>query len=150
MNQSQFTDPPANPQESACTGITIDHVDDQQPFLELTSDYLTNELTDITIINRTDPEDAVSFLETNNVDIDCIVTDYAMGPLNGLEFYEQAKSLAPDIPFILLTNEDPDAVVADAFEIGIDSYIQKSSGTANFSILANRISILVELYRQRQ
>jgi len=145
MQQPQLKEKQAHRGESSCTGMTILHVDDQPPFLELTSEYLNHELDSITVITRTDPQAAASFLETN--DVDCIVSDYAMGTLDGLEFYTQIQSQTPDVPFILFTNEDPDDIASEALEIGIDSYLQKSSAAANFSILANRISILVELYQ---
>lgn len=145
MQQPQLQEKQVHWRESSSTGMTILHVDDQTPFLELTSEYLNHELDNITVITRTNPQAAVSFLETN--DVDCIVSDYAMGPLDGLEFYTQVQSQAPDVPFILFTNENPDDIASEALEVGIDSYLQKSSAAANFSILANRISILVELYQ---
>lgn len=146
MQQPQLDDSPLYQNKPVCTGMNILHVDDRTPFLELTSEYLTQELDDITVITRTDPRSAVSYLETN--DIDCIVSDYAMGTMDGLEFYEQAKSQAPNVPFILFTIEEPDRIASDALKTGIDSYLQKSSTAANFSILANRISMLVELYEK--
>jgi CheY-like chemotaxis protein len=136
-----------NPQigESSCSGTTVLHVDDQSAFLELTSDYLTKELDDVTLITRSDPQAAATYLKANEVD--CIVSDYQMGTMDGLEFYEQVASNGTEVPFILFTSTDSDTIVSEALSAGIDSFCRKSSDTSCFRLLANRISLLVELYQ---
>ncbi|MFC7043896.1 response regulator [Halonotius sp. GCM10025705] len=131
--------------ESSCNGTTVLHVDDQSAFLELTSEYLAKELDDVTLITRSDPQAAVAYLKANEVD--CIVSDYQMGTMDGLEFYEQVASHSTEVPFILFTSKDSDTIASEALEAGIDSFLQKSSDPSGFRMLANRISLLVELYQ---
>lgn len=137
-----------HPLESSPDSLTVLHVDDEKPFLELTSEYLSHELEDATVITRTDPRAAITYLEDNHVD--CIVSDYQMGTITGVEFYEHVRTNAADIPFILFTSHGSEAIASEALEAGVDSYLQKSPDAGNFSVLANRISMLVEQFHAKR
>ncbi|MFT5140583.1 MAG: DNA-binding NarL/FixJ family response regulator [Lysobacterales bacterium] len=60
---------------------------------------------------------------------DVIVSDISMPLLNGLDAAAKIKNLQPDIKFVFLTvNEDPD-LVAEAFRLGGNGYLLKSSAS---------------------
>lgn len=137
-----------HPLASAPESLTILHVDDEKPFLELTSEYLSHELPDATVITRTDPRAAISYLEDNHVE--CILSDYQMGTIDGVEFYQHVRADGAEIPFILFTGHGSEAIASEALEAGVDSYLQKSPDAGNFSVLANRISMLVEQFHAKR
>lgn len=137
-----------HPLESSPESLTVLHVDDEKPFLELTSEYLGRELSDATVITRTDPQAAITYLEDNHVE--CIISDYQMGTADGIEFYEHVREDTDDIPFILFTGKGSEAIASEALTAGVDSYLQKSSDAGNFSVLANRISMLVEQFHAKR
>lgn len=61
---------------------------------------------------------------------DVVVMDIAMPNLNGFDAGEKLKKLLPDIKLIFLTvNDDPD-MVTEAFRIGANGYLLKSSAAS--------------------
>lgn len=61
---------------------------------------------------------------------DMVVMDIAMPKLNGFDAGEKLKKMLPDIKLIFLTvNEDPD-MVTEAFRIGANGYLLKSSAAS--------------------
>jgi CheY-like chemotaxis protein len=120
------------------------HVDDSEPFLDVTKTYLERETDDLLLIPETDPDKAVEhLLETH---IDCIVSDYNMPEIDGLEFLERVREYDPEVPFVLFTGKGSEEVAARAIEAGVDSYVRKKSGQSQFTILANRIETLVDQF----
>lgn len=142
MSHAPLEQAHVHPLESTPDSLTILHIDDQKSFLDLTSKYLSDELDDATIITRTDPQAALAYLEDNQVE--CIISDYQMGTMTGLEFYDRVRTDATAVPFILFTGEGSEAIASEALGAGVDSYLQKSPDAGNFSVLANRIVLLVE------
>jgi DNA-binding NarL/FixJ family response regulator len=58
---------------------------------------------------------------------DVVILDISMPNLNGFDAGEKLKKISPDIKLIFLTvNEDPD-MVTEAFRIGANGYLLKSS-----------------------
>ena len=137
-----------HPLESSPDSLTVLHVDDEKPFLELTGEYLSHELEDATVITRTDPRAAITYLEDNHVD--CIISDYQMGTITGVEFYEHVRDTTTAIPFILFTGHGSEEIAAEALDAGVDSYLQKAPDAGNFTVLANRISMLVEQFHAKR
>jgi PAS domain S-box-containing protein len=77
---------------------------------------------------------------------DCILSDYKMPPINGIELAETIRNDS-DIPIILYTGQGSEEVAEAAFEVGIDDYIRKEFEVAHFQVVARRICVAAE--RQR-
>ena len=61
---------------------------------------------------------------------DLVLMDIAMPRLNGIDAGEKLKKTQPDVKLVFLTvNEEPD-MVAEAFRIGADGYLLKSSAAS--------------------
>ena len=61
---------------------------------------------------------------------DVVLMDIAMPNLNGFDAGEKLKKILPDVKLIFLTvNEDPD-MVTEAFRIGANGYLLKSSASS--------------------
>lgn len=123
-------------------------VDDSEFFASLVGDTLAADhgMSTTTITTARDVLSDVA-LET----YDCIVSDYQMPDLDGLELY-QAVADRDDIPFIVVTGEGDEKVASQAIQMGVDEYILKEDINQNQSLelLANRIQSVVERRRTQQ
>lgn len=124
--------------------ITVLHVDDEPNFTELTAAFLNRERPDFNILTETSAPVALERLSDDSAAIDCIVSDYQMPAMNGVEFLEVVREEFPDLPFILFTGEGSEKVAGRAISAGVTDYLQKESGTDQYAVLANQISNSVE------
>ncbi|ADQ67009.1 pas domain s-box [Halogeometricum borinquense DSM 11551] len=127
--------------------IRVLHVDDDAAFAELVAIYLERESDRITVITATSVSDALTELDSG---IDCIVADYEMPDRNGIEFLEVVTERYPDLPFILFTGRGSEEIASEAISAGVTDYLQKSTGTEQYTLLANRICNAVEGYRSQR
>jgi PAS domain S-box-containing protein len=128
--------------------VRVLHVDDEVGLLDLTTAFLEREHDRFEVVSETDVSAALERLE--NEPVDCVVSDYKMPDVDGLEFLARVREEYADLPFILFTGEGSEAVASDAITAGATDYLQKESGTEQYRLLANRIENAVESYRAAQ
>ncbi len=68
--------------------------------------------------------------------VDCLITDYRMPEMDGLELISHMSRLYPSLPVILLTGNGSDEKVVEATMTGLFDYIDKPYRT---NVLVNRI-----------
>ena len=124
------------------TRIDVLLVDDNESLLDLSKTFLERENDVFSIHTTGSGKDALEHLQTNTVD--CIVSDHDMPGYNGIELLEQVRETYPDLPFILYTGKGSEEVASKAISAGVTDYLQKETGTEQYSILANRITNVVE------
>lgn len=124
------------------------HVDDDGSFVELVSTFLERERDDIEISTKTSVDDGMQVLQHN--DVDCVISDYEMPGQDGLDFLERVRDGYPDLPFILFTGKGDEEIASEAITAGVTDYLQKGTGTDQYTVLANRVENLVEKYRAEQ
>lgn len=136
--------------------VRILHVDDNKDFAELTAAYLERESETFTLLSEHSAAAGLDRLQSE--DVDCIVSDYQMPGANGLEFFEDIPDQYAHVPFILFTGQGSEEVASDAFSLGVTDYLQKETGSDQYTVLTNRIEQAVanarfeqrvELTRQR-
>ncbi|MFC7203226.1 PAS domain S-box protein [Haloferax namakaokahaiae] len=127
--------------------IRILHVDDQPSLTELASVYLKREDERFSIETAHTTTEARELLEARA--FDCILCDYDMPGETGIEFLEFVRERYRDIPFILFTGKGSEEIASDAISAGVTDYLQKESGTSQYSVLANRINNVASQYRAR-
>ena len=123
-------------------------VDDDQDFGTLASTLLESESDRIETTTETDPQAVLDEIDLDGVD--CIVSDYRMPELNGIELLEAVREEYPQLPFILFTGKGSESVAQTAMAAGVSDYIVKDGSPGQYAISANRIENLVEQYRTRQ
>jgi CheY-like chemotaxis protein len=75
----------------------------------------------------------------------CIISDYEMPIMNGLDFLKEVRSIDPDIPFILFSGRGREAVIIDAINTGADFYIQKGGDPkALFAELNHKVEYAIQ------
>lgn len=128
--------------------ISVLHVDDSLEFADLTASFLRRSDVPIAVTTSTNPEDALERFRQGT--FDCVVSDYDMHGLTGLELLEAVRAVDPDVPFILFTGKGSETIASRAISEGATDYLQKTSGTDQYTVLANRIENAVETYRSRR
>jgi PAS domain S-box-containing protein len=132
-------------------GVTVLHVDDEPDFSALVEAYLQREADDVDLrvesVERA--QAALERIEAEPSTVDCVVSDYEMPEMDGLDFLRALRSTRPNLPFILYTGKGSEEVARDAFRVGATDYVQKRAGTDQYAVLANRVLNAVSRERAR-
>jgi DNA-binding NarL/FixJ family response regulator len=62
-----------------------------------------------------------------------------MPGMDGIEFLQAVREEFPDLPFILFTGKGSEAVASEAISAGVTDYLQKDTGTNQYTVLTNRV-----------
>lgn len=103
--------------------VSIIHLDDEQNFLEMVSRILETKFENLEVLSTTNPQEALEMVEKH--DVECVVSDYEMPELDGLEFFGKIKKKDLDVPFILYTGKADKEVISNAIASGVCSYLDK-------------------------
>ncbi|MFC6727050.1 PAS domain S-box protein [Natronoarchaeum mannanilyticum] len=126
--------------------INILQIEDEHHFAKLVATRLEREDERFSVRTETDPYDALDVLYEDDSAVDCIVSDYEMPDLDGLEVLDRVRETHSDLPFILFTGNGSEEIASDAISAGVTDYLQKETGTDQYRVLANRIQNAVEAY----
>ena len=116
-------------------------VDEDQDVLDLTVAFLERESDAITALPESSANAALDRIRTE--DVDCVVSDYRMPEMDGLELFEAVADHDGALPFFLLTAADDADTAAAAEAAGVTGFIRKGAGTEHYTDLADRIETAV-------
>lgn len=134
-----------DPEKATTAPIDVLHVDDDRSFLDLTRSFLEAELELVEVTTVATPEEVVPKLAAES--FHCVVSDYDMPGMDGLELLSEVREQFPDLPFVLYTGKGSEEIASDAISAGVNDYLQKQSGIDHYELLANKIETAVA--RQR-
>ena len=126
--------------------IQILHVDDDPSVTDLTATFLERDNNQFAVQTVASAAEGLELI--GDRPLDCIVSDYNMPGMDGLEFLQAVREEYPDLPFILFTGKGSETVASDAIAAGVTDYIQKNGGTERYDLLANRIENAVQSRRE--
>jgi PAS domain S-box-containing protein len=118
--------------------VRVLHVEDDSAYAELVKLYLERETPDIHVESVGSGENALDRLGGEPA-VDCVVSDYDMPGLDGLELLERVRERRPALPFVLYTGKGGEEIAAEAIGKGVDDYMQKGSGATHFLTLGTRL-----------
>jgi PAS domain S-box-containing protein len=126
------------------TSVQVLHVDDSEALGDLVRVHLERDESalDCDVTTVTSPTDALDRLE--NGDFDCVISDYNMPSMNGVEFLERVRERHPELPVLLFSGEEPDDVAAEIIEAGLTDYLRKGYGTEQYTMLVRRVGHAVD------
>jgi len=145
---SGSTDLDESQEERATDSIRVLHVDDEPRFTDLAAEYLERVDERFDVVTESGAPSGLDRLDGEP--IDCVVSDYEMPKMDGLDFLERVRDSYEDLPFILFTGRGSEAVASDAIAAGVTDYLQKETGTDQYTVLANRIGNAVEQHRSQR
>ena len=128
-------------------GIRILHVDDDPDICSLTALQLEKLTDTFSVETRTNPHEALATLADEPCD--CLVSDFDMPEMNGLELFDTVRADYPELPFILFTGKGSEEIASRAISAGVTGYLQKGTGTEQYEMLANRITNAVDWTRSK-
>lgn len=112
-------------------------VDDDPAVAAVASAYLERRLQSVETLTATSARGALDRIE--DASIDCLVSDYRMPDLDGLELYERVSARHPDLPFILFTSVGRDDVRRQADGAGVSAFVEKDGSTDTFETLTTHV-----------
>lgn len=125
--------------------VNILCVDDDPQFVDLTATFLGQNDEQFSVVTATSAQDGLE--ECSVGDLDCIISDYDMDGLNGIEFLKIIRTEYPDLPFILFTGRGSEEVASEAISAGTTDYMQKGGGTDQYEVLAQRAQNAISRYQ---
>ncbi|WP_394343394.1 response regulator [Haloarcula sp. Atlit-7R] len=128
--------------------IAVLHVDDDPDFAEFAASLLERQDDRLTVVRADSASDGQALLAERPVD--CVVSDYDMPRLNGIEFLQAIREQYPDLPFILFTGKGSEEIASEAISAGVTDYLQKGSDVERYELLANRVMNAVAQNRAQQ
>jgi PAS domain S-box-containing protein len=115
-------------------------VDDEPGLARLVATHLErDDDLDCETAVETRPDDALRRIERES--FDCVVSDYDMPRLTGVELLSAARELDPDLPFLLFSATGPADIAAEMVRAGVSDYVSKRSGTDGYTALLRRVRL---------
>ena len=106
-------------------------------------------LADPTLEIKTVQNPINAITEIKEGDFDCIISDYQMPEMNGLQLCREIRRFS-SIPFIIYTGRESDEIAYEALKAGVDDYVRKEKELAHYQILAKRIRQAVEKHAEKE
>ncbi|MFC7175641.1 response regulator [Halosegnis marinus] len=125
----------------ATDDIRVLLLDDDPDLVDLARTVVERDHEGMTVETETDPDAAVERIREGGYD--CVVTDYKMGRMDGLDLLRAVRAEEPELPVVFFTGKGSEEIAAEAINLGVTDYIRKDTGLDQFRILGNRIATLV-------
>ncbi len=122
------------------------HIDDESEQLFFAKTFLEEADPELEIISVRSTDELLRRLDEG---VDCIVSDYVMPGVNGMELCRRVKQ-KHNIPFIMYTGRGSEVVAEAAFQSGVDDYVRKEADPSHYQLLARRIRSHAESSRRKR
>jgi len=113
-------------------------VDDDPQVVDLADEYLAHTDGQFSVVTETSAPAAVDLLAAGE-EFDCIVSDYRMPRMDGLEFLAAVREVEGDVPFVLFTSHWEE-LFEESTPDGVTDLVRKDPRSGSYSELVTRIS----------
>lgn len=137
------------PLENAREQIHVLLADDNEEWVEFVAEGLEEYDDSLRVTTALNANEAMLTLRDDET-IECVVADYGMPEIDGLQLLERVRDEHPELPFLLVTGQGTEDIASRAIREGVTDYIQKSPRLNQTALFANRIRTSVEQYRFQQ
>jgi len=120
-------------------------VDDDDDFASVAAELLEREDDRFEVTVETGPEAVLERLESD--EFDCLVSDYQMPEMDGIELLTAVRNRSSTLPFVLFTGEGNEEIASEAISAGATDYVRKGTVSDQYALLANRIGQAVSKRR---
>lgn len=128
--------------------ISVLHVDDEPSVADLTGTFFERQNDQFAVETATSADEGLEMI--NDRPPECVISDYDMPGMDGIEFLQAVREEYPDLPFILFTGKGSEAVASEAISAGATDYLQKGTGSEQYELLTNRAQNAVQARRETQ
>lgn len=128
--------------------ISVLHVDDEPSIADLTGTFFERQNDQFAVETATSADEGLGMI--NDRPPECVISDYDMPGMDGIEFLRAVREEYPDLPFILFTGKGSEAVASEAISAGATDYLQKGTGSEQYELLTNRTQNAVQARRETQ
>lgn len=112
-------------------------VDDESDVAAVTAEFLERSNETIDVVVEYSGQSGLDRLSEQP--IDCVVSDYQMPGMNGVEFLRRVRESHTGLPFILYTGQGSEDLASEAISAGVTDYLQKGSGTEQYEMLSRQV-----------
>ncbi len=130
--------------DSRGRGVRVLHIDDEEAQLVFAKTFLEDADPGLVVESFRDAAELLAALDES---VDCVVSDYIMPGMDGMELCRRVKERA-SVPFILYTGRGSEVVAEAAFKRGVDDYVRKEPDPSHYQLLARRIRSHAATYRR--
>jgi PAS domain S-box-containing protein len=126
--------------------LQILHVDDNPRLGELVQTVLHREQSglDCTVATETAPRAALDRMRGGDHPFDCVISDYDMPEMNGIELLDAIRDHHPELPVLLFSGEESTDVAAEIIGAGVTDYLKKGGGMDTYTMLIRRVEHAVD------
>jgi PAS domain S-box-containing protein len=124
--------------------VRVLHIDDEEAQLVFAKTFLEDADPGLVVESFSDAAELLGALDDS---VDCVVSDYVMPGMDGMELCLRVKERA-SVPFILYTGRGSEVVAEAAFKRGVDDYVRKEPDPSHYQLLARRIRSHAATYRR--
>jgi PAS domain S-box-containing protein len=104
-------------------------------------EFLERNRDRITVLPAADAKAALDRLADG--EFDCIVSEYELPGMDGIEFLEAVRRTVTELPFFIYTDCGNESVAGEAIAAGVTGYVPKGDGPESTLLLAERIEAAV-------
>lgn len=126
--------------------IQVLYVDDDPQSLSVIAERC-QAVSELSIETESDPTAVLNRLDST---FDCLITDYRMPVMDGIELLTTVSEQYPELPIVLLTGHGGGKIASEALGKGATEYMQKETAIEQPDLLTNRVRNAVDQIRREQ
>jgi two-component system chemotaxis sensor kinase CheA len=105
------------------TDLKILYLDDESSLLEIVGEKISD--CGFSNAGYTQPDQALEYIKRNRAAIVSVISDFKMPSVDGFTFRQQVQTIAPEIPFIILSGYVDRDMALRGLELKIAAFIEK-------------------------